>query len=203
MNDWHNDPDRAGLENVIRALKKPLHLDEAFELRVMSAVHADALSRIDAGYSAQGNEKWWSKRYTLRFTALGGLAAAASIAAVIVLTSIAVNRSSSPQSAINRRPSVAVSPEAAISTQFILVNETAKRVFLVGDFNNWSKIPLERTANQSAWAVSIPLSEGKHEYAFIVDDGNGERWVADPLTHPVKDEFGTESSIIRVEPTSS
>jgi hypothetical protein len=191
MNDWHNDPDRAGLENVIRALKKPLHLDEAFELRVMSAVHADALSKIDAGQPA---EHWWSRRYTVRFTALGGLAAAASIAAVIALTSISFNRSSMP---------IAAGPDAAIRTQFVLVNEDARQVFLVGDFNNWSKIPLERTANQSAWSVSIPLSEGKHEYAFIVDDGSGEHWVADPLTRPVEDEFGTESSIVRVEPTSS
>lgn len=205
MNDWHKDPDRATIEQIVNRLKKPLRLDDAFELRVMSAVHAEAQAKIDAGRSAQMREHWWSKRYTLRFTALGGVAAAASIAAVIALTSIAINRSSLPQAAANPQSSMAVGPGAAVPAHFILVSENARQVYLVGDFNGWSRTqtPLRRTANQSAWTVSIPLSAGKHEYAFIVDDGSGQHWVADPLTQPVEDEFGTESSIVRVGPTSS
>jgi len=205
MNDWHNDPDRAGIENIIRILKKPLHLDETFELRVMSAVHAEALAKIDADHSAEIDERWWTKRYTLRFTALGGFAAAASIAAVIALSAIGINRSSQPQSAVNPQSSMAVNPEATVVTHFILVHNNARQVYLVGDFNGWSRsqTPLKRAANKGAWTISIPLSEGKHEYAFIVADENGEHWIADPLTQPVQDEFGTESSIVRVDATSS
>ena len=200
MKDWENEPESAGLKNIIAALKKPLHLDETFELRVMSAVHAEALAKIDAGHVKDENQ-WWSKRYTLRFTALGGLAAAASIIAVIALAATTANRTSpSPQSS--------VSQQSAFSTQsvhFVLVNESARQVYLVGDFNDWSKnrTPLTRTVNQSAWTVSIPLPAGKHEYAFIVADENGEHWVADPLSTKVEDEFGTESSIVRVGPASS
>jgi len=193
MNDWHNDPDRASIENIVRQLKKPMHLDESFELRVMSAVHAEALAKIDAAH-APANDHWWSKRYTLRFTALGGLAAAASIMAVIALTSI-----------MSRNPQSAVRQQSALSNpvHFVLVNDQASQVFIVGDFNNWQKTKLVKAANESAWTVALPLPAGKHEYAFIVDDANGEHWVADPLSSKVEDEFGTESSIVRVGPASS
>ena len=186
MNDWHNDPDRASIEHIVRQLKKPMHLDESFELRVMSAVHAEALAKIDAAH-APANEHWWSRRYTLRFTALGGLAAAASIIAVLAL-SMTMTRAQTP-------PSNAV--------HFVLVNDQASQVFIVGDFNNWQKTKLAKAANESAWTVALPLQAGKHEYAFIVDDANGEHWVADPLSSKIEDEFGTESSIVRVGPASS
>ena len=51
------------------------------------------------------------------------------------------------------------------------MNGSAKQVFLVGDFNGWSKkqTPLTRAANQKAWTVlQSPLTQGRHEYAFIV-----------------------------------
>jgi hypothetical protein len=43
--------------------------------------------------------------------------------------------------------------------------------------------------------VSIALTPGRHEYAFVVD---GERWVADPFALTTRDEFGQESSVVRV-----
>jgi hypothetical protein len=43
--------------------------------------------------------------------------------------------------------------------------------------------------------VSVALTPGRHEYAFIVD---GKRWVIDPLAVKSSDDFGTESSVIRV-----
>jgi len=184
MSDWQKD------------LMKPFHLDETFELRVMSAVHAEALARTDTDHSAQ-RQSWWAKRYTIRFTALAGLAAAASIIAVVAVSAMMLSHN--PQSSIRQQSAVST----VGTTHFVLVNETAKQVYLVGDFNNWSKTPLTRSANQTAWTVSVPLNEGKHEYAFIVNDENGEHWVADPLSTKVEDEFGTESSIVRVGPTSS
>lgn len=200
MKDWENERESTGMQNIIAALKKPLHLDETFELRVMSAVHAEALAKIDARHAKGGENRWWNRRYTLRFTALGGIAAAASIIAVIALTSTMVSRGSP-----GPRSSVSQNSEFRIPVHFVLVNESAKQVYLVGDFNDWSKnqTPLKRTANQSAWTVAVPLQSGKHEYAFIVDDDNGEHWVADPLSTKVEDEFGTESSIVRVGPASS
>jgi len=81
--------------------------------------------------------------------------------------------------------------------RFVFVDPRATSVELVGDFNEWSrgKTELGRSGAPGVWAVSVPLSPGRHEYAFII---NGSRWVADPLAVKSSDDFGTESSVIRV-----
>lgn len=201
MSDWQNESERAAMENIVRHLKKPFRLDDTFEVRVMSAVHAEALARIDADANRPG-DSLWTRRYSLRFSALGALAMAASVIAVIGLTSFGISRLYDiPQSGTGTAAAIA----APVTSHFVLVNENADKVYLVGDFNGWRKneIALTKSANRGAWTVSIPLTAGKHEYAFIVHDANGEHWIADPLTPKVEDEFGTESSIVRVEQASS
>ncbi len=54
--------------------------------------------------------------------------------------------------------------------------ETAKQVFLAGDFNNWSPNSLAMKKEQGEWVLTVHLSPGKHLYKFIVD-GN---WIKDP-----------------------
>ncbi len=54
----------------------------------------------------------------------------------------------------------------------------AKKVYLVGDFNNWNMIgtPLYKTKN--GWETKIDLPKGKYYYKFIVDG----YWTNDPTT---------------------
>lgn len=205
MSDWKNDPDRAAIENIVRPLKEPVRLDETFDVRVMSAVHAAALAGIDAAHTKErehADPHWWNKSVTLRFSALGGLAVAASIFGVIFLSATMLSHRAPSKAAAT--VAAATRPVDVQNVHFILVNGSAKQVFLVGDFNGWSKkqTPLTRAANENAWTVSVPLTQGRHEYAFIVADETGEHWMADPLTSVVEDEFGTQSSIVRVEPTT-
>jgi hypothetical protein len=198
MNDWQNEPRPAAIENIVRLLREHVRLDETFDVRVMSAVHAEALARVDAAHTERTSSPtaagWWRKQHTLRFSNLGALAIAASILAVIFLGSTTLSRLPATTAAAR--------PANAQNVHFILVDGAAQQVYLVGDFNGWSKTetPLVRAANGNSWTVAVPLSQGRHEYAFIVSDENGDRWVADPLGRIVEDEFGTESSVIRVEP---
>jgi len=200
MNDWKKDPESAAIEHITRPLKEPVRLDDSFEVRVMSAVHSAALANIDAEHTIERKReesRWWNRPITIRFSAITGLAMAASLFGIIFLGATMLSR---------RAPTVvAAKPADVQNVHFILVNGSAKQVFLVGDFNGWAKkqTPLVRAANKNAWTVSVPLTQGRHEYAFIVADENGDHWVADPLTPVVEDEFGTESSIVRVEPASS
>jgi hypothetical protein len=206
MNDWYEESDRASVAKIVEHLRMPVKFDDTFDVRVMSAVHAEALARVDAQHAQRSAEEsngaWWSRRYTVRFSALGGLAMAASIFGVIFLGSSALSRQS-PATTVNPAVNVATqaaTPVKAKDVHFILVDGSADQVWLVGDFNGWARTstPLTRAANGNAWTVSLPLQEGRHEYAFIVSDGENERWVADPLTRVVEDEFGTESSVVRV-----
>jgi len=93
-------------------------------------------------------------------------------------------------------------PDTVQLVRFVFVDRNADRVELVGDFNEWARgtTQLKRSGAPGVWAVSIPLSPGRHEYAFII---NGSRWVADPLAVKSSDDFGTESSVIRVGTTGN
>lgn len=56
--------------------------------------------------------------------------------------------------------------------------ETAKKVSIVADFNNWNMFgtPLYQTA--TGWACKLSLPPGRYRYKFIVDG----YWTADPAT---------------------
>jgi predicted carbohydrate-binding protein with CBM48 len=82
--------------------------------------------------------------------------------------------------------------------EFVLVAPRASSVALVGDFNAWDSAaaPMRRAHDGDTWTVTVPVSEGPHAYAFVVD---GTRWVADPLAPLAPgDAFGSPSSILVV-----
>ncbi len=86
---------------------------------------------------------------------------------------------------------------AAVLTQFVLDDASARRVSLVGDFNEWdrSRTPLTRLAS-GLWTASVPLVPGRHVYAFVVDD---TLLVADPRAPKVSDaDYGREGSVVMV-----
>ena len=133
---------------------------------------------------------------------IGGLAMAAGIFGLMLLGATTVGRMT-----VEGVPSGKVVPvrTSAVNAgiervHFVLVDGSARRVWLVGDFNGWARsgTPLERDASGDAWAVSVNVPRGRHEYAFIVDDGQGEKWIADPGKPVMTDEFGTESSVLHV-----
>ena len=81
--------------------------------------------------------------------------------------------------------------------QFVFVAGDARRVHLVGDFNDWrpDATPLQRSGD-GVWTVVLPLEPGRHTYAFVVD---GTTWMADASApRGPDDEFGTPSSVVLV-----
>ena len=73
---------------------------------------------------------------------------------------------------------------------------------LVGDFNGWdtTKTPLSRTSKDGVWSVTLPLSAGRHIYAYVVDGS----WSADPHAPLAPDDgFGHANSVKLVRGGSS
>jgi predicted carbohydrate-binding protein with CBM48 len=183
------------VERIALPLRQPEQVDITFEARVMSAVHAEARAGSVPGARARPRLiEWWLKPRVLRTTPLIGVAAAA---ALIVFTLLA---SQTIRNFIGQQNGAVVNAGRAQTVhvvRFVLVDPTARSVSLVGDFNGWTKGVHRLDAGAGgAWVVSIPLTPGRHEYAFIVEGDEGERWVADPYAARVRDEFDTESSII-------
>jgi 1,4-alpha-glucan branching enzyme len=81
--------------------------------------------------------------------------------------------------------------------QFTLVAPAATRVALVGEFNDWDPraTPMVRVGG-GAWHVALPLADGRHVYAFVVD---GSSWVSDPQA-PLAPErwYGASNSVLLV-----
>jgi 1,4-alpha-glucan branching enzyme len=86
--------------------------------------------------------------------------------------------------------------------EFALPVADAHRVALVGDFNHWDVRATPLTLGRGGgWRVAVPLSPGRHVYAFVVD---GTRWVVDPAApKATDDDFGTPNSLVTVPPATS
>lgn len=55
----------------------------------------------------------------------------------------------------------------------------AAKVYLVGDFNNWTPSidPMVDENGDGQWTLFYPLGPGRYEYKFVVD---GRYWIPDP-----------------------
>lgn len=104
----------------------------------------------------------------------------------------------SPNAAVPVIQAAAVTGESEpVQTQFVLDRADAKRVTLVGDFNEWQgdETPLTRLES-GLWTVSVPLTPGRHVYAFLID---GTLMVTDPRAPQAGDaDYGREGSVVMV-----
>jgi 1,4-alpha-glucan branching enzyme len=139
---------------------------------------------------------WWRRR-SIELSPAAALAWAAGLAAIVsvgTLRAVASGQGTPVLLATVTQPAPA---ETVHVVRFVFRDAAAQHVALVGDFNGWAKdaTPLAATSEAGAWAVSVTMPKGRHEYAFIVD---GQRWSSDPFASRVADEFGTESSVVTV-----
>lgn len=187
-------------ERIAADLRRPERLVPSFDMRLMERVRQEAgLPRLQS----QSGSSWWRTERVLRVSPLAGLALAAGISAFVALSTLAVG------SRLWSHSTAPVAAQAVIRTRtdtvnvvrFVFADPGARSVQLVGDFNEWTRgaTNLKPSGAPGVWSVSVPLHPGRHEYAFIV---NGTRWIADPLATKSSDDFGTESSVIHVGPSS-
>ena len=216
--DHHGDHDPdAGLDvtaeeaafcaAIARPLQAPERLGADFEGRLLAAVRAAAAAPAAGAGGAAGPDTrtahWWRRQHAVRVSPLAGLAAAAGFAAVVSAATLAATAAGRPGAV----PAAGVAAAAGTATdtvhvvRFVLVEPSARRVALVGDFNGWAadSTPLMTAGAPGTWTISVTLPAGRHEYAFLVEEASGTvRWMRDPFAPPVRDEYGTESSVVTV-----
>lgn len=182
-------------ERIASRLRSPEQAHPSFEKRLMEKVRAEGSALYTQ--SAMAARPWWRTEREFRISPLAGLALAAGIAGIIAVSGIAIGSRISRVAPATASAGATAGRDTVQVVRFVFVDPSAKRVELVGDFNEWAKgtTQLTHSGAPGVWAVSVPLSPGRHEYAFII---NGSRWVADPFAPKSSDDFGTESSVIRV-----
>jgi hypothetical protein len=78
---------------------------------------------------------------------------------------------------VNAYSKVVVYGLASGLTRFILPGyQRSKRVFLSGNFNNWSTLKGMMQKTDGGWIIDVKLGAGVYEYKYIVDG----RWINDP-----------------------
>ena len=186
------------VESIAREARRPVVTDRAARERIMAAVRAEPVPVRRLGV--------WSRlvapRPFLLSPVTGTLLAAGLVGIGVLVGNLALNRDG--QSAAGRPP-VAVAPQLPVSdtvVRFVYVAPRATSVYVVGDFNGWgtTKTPLSRTSQDGVWSVTLPLSAGRHIYAYVVDGS----WSADPHAPLAPDDgFGHANSVKLVRGGSS
>lgn len=203
MSDF--DGETEFIESVARELRAPVVLSSALDERVMSDVRFTP-------YAAPSRRFWLLRPITLRISPLGGLLAAAGVAAVAVLGTMATGVASggadpaAPTAFTAGRGLPAVVPVSATGPQevtFVFLAPSASNVSLVGEFNDWdtAATPLARGDARGVWTVTLPLRPGRYLYMFVVD---GTEWAPDPAAPMAPDDgFGVPNSVVTVGGTST
>lgn len=109
------------------------------------------------------------------------------------------------QELLNRIPPPAVLPEAEKAPQpsdrlkdFMFKTRTAREIYLVGDFNNWSISPDSRLwqTEEGLWQKRVFLEPGRYRYKFIIDG----QWVVDPSNeHLEANPYGGLDSVLEIQ----
>jgi hypothetical protein len=136
-----------------------------------------------------GRAVWtlWRPREVAVRPAYGLLAAAALVVLVSWSPGLLQNQTGVP---------AAEPTEAArrLLVQFRLEADAAS-VHLAGSFTNWEPAYQMHQIAAGVWTVTVPLPQGVHDYAFVVD---GQQWVADPYAPRIGDGFGGTNSRLTV-----
>jgi 1,4-alpha-glucan branching enzyme len=81
---------------------------------------------------------------------------------------------------------------------FHFYDSDAKKVHVVGDFNNWNRLadPLVDRNGDGHWTLFYTLSPGNYQYKFVV---NGAEWIPDPRNpESTPDGFDSVNSLLRI-----
>lgn len=200
MTDLEFDP---FIDEIARELKRPERFDARFDERVMAAL-APAVVPIESRRS----EMPWYRRSLAFPASLGGLAAAAALGAIIAIGVMNSRTAENTQLASDSSGALLV-PVADVTydsnvvplreTTFIMVNPSAKSMAVVGQFNDWdaTATPMTFDPVHGAWAVTVPLPPGRHEFQYVID---GARRANDPTLPQVASDFGSPNSVITIYP---
>jgi len=185
------------IQRVAAELRRPVRLDDEFDRNVMSAIRELPRHR---------HHRWTRALRPRTITVsplVSGLAAALLFAVALsvghALGALRTQSVAGVRSEFASERGQAGRANARRAVQFVLVAPTARKVQLVGDFNDWDASHAEYLAQHrggGVWAVTAAIPEGHHRYSFVVDDS---LWVTDPSApRAVDDDFGLPNSALVV-----
>jgi hypothetical protein len=184
MIDYNDDVPEPLADAVRRLRREEYPPTDVWRRRVLNAVASSAPP--DAAEPAMAR---WSLR------PVTAIAAALVCALVGGATTAVILRSESMSHAMASAPALS-------HVRFALTAPQARRVYLVGDFNEWNPraLPLRKSRDGRTWVIDVPLAPGRYTYAFMVDNALAR----DPSApEAASDDFGAPSSVVLVARANS
>jgi hypothetical protein len=191
----------AASDGALQRLAAPLRqgspvLDAELDRRIMAAI------RDSPRWRARAALAWWLRPRPIRLSPFGAFLAASALAALML---VVVHPGPAPAPRAAPSTTEAGLPPPTASTvlgvhvvRFVLAAPGAAHVSVVGDFNGWDAgaTPLRPVGAAGVWTVEVPLTAGRHEYAFVID---GREWRPDPSApRAAADDYGSPNSVITV-----
>lgn len=197
MSEGRGDPFARRAAEVLRQ-EVP---DERGLEAVLAAVRADAASSVEVD-TPTPSTRAAAPAFFSRLTPWTALIAATLVFAAGLGTGALLRGGARRGGAtIASSDSVTSVPHQGRVVEFVLVAPSASRVSLVGEFNGWDAkaTPMRVVSGRGTWSVSVPLTEGRHVYAFVVDDST---WVPDPQAPLAPEQwYGERNSVVVVPAT--
>jgi len=189
------------IEQIASELRRPVRLDARFDDRVMTAIENPEVIPLRPMSLPR---PWLLRPWTISVPRIGALAAAAAFAAFAAVSvwekgAHAPGLANAPSAAVPMVPVGNTGDLNVTSYTFLLTNAAAKKVSIVGDFNDWDEngTPMARASADGVWSVTIPLRVGTYAFQFVVDD---TLRLTDPRLPSDIDEFGTANSFVTIAP---
>jgi hypothetical protein len=84
-----------------------------------------------------------------------------------------------------------------VTNRFVIYRPAVSQVEITGTFTGWERIPMQKIGNSGYWEISLNLTEGEHQFTYILE---GQNFFPDP-TIPTRemDDFGGVNSVLYVE----
>lgn len=193
------------IRRVTEELRRPVPVSADFDARLLARLQIEPRRRLGGFAQAWA---WLRRPRTLRLSPLGGLAIAAAMAVLVMITrTLAARHGASPRVLASAPAIVQDAPvltaadhSGPVMVRFVFLAPNAQSVAVAGDFNNWSvsHTMMRRVSPAGLWSVDVPLHPGRYTYTFVVD---GTHWLADPAApRELADDFGAPSSVLAVIP---
>jgi hypothetical protein len=185
------------IERIANELRQPMRLSDRFDEQVMAEIRGLPRHRFGT----------WARALRPRTITISplisGVAATLLVAAALgvghAIGARRATRGSDVRADATAERGGSHQSAAGRDVQFVLVAPTARKVSVVGDFNDWDASHKEFQAQHrggGVWSVTAKVPVGHHRYSFVVDDSV---WVADPTApRVIDDDFGMPNSALVV-----
>lgn len=180
------------VEYIAREARRSVVIDPTARERIMAAVRAEPLPRRRSVLMEGIWERVLAPRSFTLSPMTSSLIAAGLVGIGVLAGALGTNRDGHSSAG----QFIAVAPRLPVSdtvVRFVFVAPNAGKVSLVGDFNDWdeTRSPKMQADKDGRWSVTLPLSVGRHLYAYVVDG----TWHPDPTAPIADDGFGHMNSV--------